>query len=113
VGIKRQSEHDGHEDDDDGDESHNEDNNQIGSNKDKNGDEKEHGGNTGGGCQKSRVFLFDRGHPLYHSHCQYLRSIQPTLIYNGYAPKNPGSCPQCPKSTDPKIIKAYDLDYKS
>jgi len=46
------------------------------------------------GRKTSRPFRFHPTHPLYHSHAQYLRSKQPTLIFNAHPPKYPGTPPK-------------------
>ena len=63
----------------------------------------------GGGRRKSRIFLFDETHPLYRTHCQYLKTKQPTLIINGYAPRHPGPPPERPK----KRLKHYKRHYRA
>ena len=61
------------------------------------------------GRKLSRVFRFAPEHPLYTSHYQYLRSKQPTLIYNGYAPPFPGSPPQKPENNVTEWEKHYKV----
>ena len=61
------------------------------------------------GRKASRIFRFARGHPLYHSHYQYLRSKQLTLIHNGYAPAHPGPPPEEPETN----LKEFERHYKA
>jgi len=49
------------------------------------------------GRKASPSFELDKGHPLHTNKCQHLRSKQPTLIVNGFAPKHPGFKPVEPK----------------
>lgn len=62
-----------------------------------------------GGRKASHTFRFDEHHPLYHSHGQYLKFKQPTLIYNGYPPSFPGPPPKQPETNQ----KDYRRHYKS
>lgn len=48
---------------------------------------------TNRGRKKSKLFSFHQNHPLHLTHCQVLRSRQPTLIFLGTAPKFPGPPP--------------------
>ena len=63
----------------------------------------------GRGRSKSRIFYFDETHPLHKTHCQYLRTKQPTLIINGFAPNHPGPPPKKPK----KRRSDYKLHYQA
>ena len=48
------------------------------------------------GRKQRRVFRFHKSHPLYHSHGQFLRAKQPTLIFNAHPPTFPGDPPSKP-----------------
>ena len=52
---------------------------------------------TGAGRKPNKTFRFDSHHPLYHSHCQKLRSKHKTLIFNGKPPKHPGPIMKTPE----------------
>ena len=50
----------------------------------------------------STEYPFDPTHPLHKTHCQYIKSLQPTLVHNIYMPKFPGVAPpnRCSKNTE-------------
>ena len=48
------------------------------------------------GRPENKVFRFHKTHPLHHTHGQFLRSKQRTLIVSGQSPKRPGDPPQHP-----------------
>ncbi len=72
-------------------------------------DHQEPGKNTRqtSGSKKRKAFLFHPSHPLHHSHAQFLRAKQHTLIFNAKsrAPKHPGSPPEPPKNDAPSVIQ--------
>ena len=65
------------------------------------------------GRKKSTLYRFHPNHPLYDSHVQYLRSKQPTLIYNAFPPREPGDKPELPDgSTCPFELEIHEEDCK-
>eukprot|EP00957_Ditylum_brightwellii_P045908 3482469-Ditylum_brightwellii.AAC.2 len=71
-------------------------------------------GNQKHGRPRRRVFRFHLDHPLYHSHGQYLKAKQPTLIHNAYVPKLPGEPPQKPHADASCFeLDTYDLELQS
>ena len=72
------------------------------------GEEEQSGENSTGSRLPNKRFRFAKEHPLYHTHCQCLRSKQVTLIHNGFTPKYPGPKPERPETNG----EAYERHYR-
>ena len=68
------------------------------------------------GQKQQQVFRFHPNHPLYHSHGQFLRAKQHTLIFNANTrpPKHPGLPPQKPDANAPPfLLQTYEAELTS